>query len=133
MLKKSAMSACFWFTVLSVLYSLLFLLVNGKGYMSALVVLFFFPLSFGICLATNIMKSEKIKIETRVILHFLLFSFSFFVCFMGPNLGAISSSTFIIIAFLYVIVYFVSMLTFLIIRSKNKKKKEKYTEYKKVY
>lgn len=133
MIKKSAISACFWFTVLSVFYSLLFLLVNGKGYMSALVVLLFYPLAFGVALATNIIKSDKFKIETKVLLHFLLFSFSFFVCFMGPNLGAISPSALLIVAFVYVIIYFVSMTAFLIIRSKNKKLKEKVSEYKKVY
>ncbi len=133
MIKKSAKLACFWFTVLSVFYSLLFLLINGKGYMSALVVLLFYPLAFCICLATDIIRSDKFKIETKVFLHFLLFSLSFFVCFMGPNLGAISSSTLLIIAFVYVIVYFASMITFLIIKSKKKKASDKNKEYKKVY
>lgn len=133
MIKKSAVSACFWFTVLTVLYSLLFLSINGKGYMSAFVVLLFYPLAFSICLATNIIRSDKFKIETKVILHFLLSSFAFFGCFMGPNLGAISSSTLLIIAFTYIIIYFVAMIIFLIVKSKKKRNAEKEKEYKKVF
>lgn len=133
MIKRSAISACSWFTVLTVFYSLLFLSINGKGYMSALVVLLFYPLTFSVCLATNIMRSDKFKTETKIILHFLLLSFAFFGCFIGPNLGAISSSTLLIIAFAYVIVYFVTMVIFLIVRSKKKKIADNKKEYKKVY
>ncbi len=129
-LKKILRDACCLFTVFTLLYMiiLLILLEPESGFVpSEKTVLLFFPCS--LCMAFGNTYLSKKKIIVHAILYFV--GIYGFVCL--PHAIGLSGSTYIILAVLYILVYGISMAFYCIILSKYHKKQEKNTEYVNVY
>jgi hypothetical protein len=135
-IKKSLISACYSFTALTVLYSLLMICIydTSEGInMSAITVFNFFPLSFFISIANSCLKSKKLSGVSKLFIHFVIVTLSIILFIFIPHGGGISSGSAMLLFTAYVFIYFVAVLIYNLLRKRKKALNDKKTEYKKVY
>ena len=132
-LKKSVVWACYAFSAIIVIYSLLVILFGDGLGMEPVSVLLFYPLSFTLAFANGIVKLTALKGGTKLLLHFILVTLGLALFIFIPHGGILSSGTAFLVFTMYVVLYAVGAVIYISIAGKNKKKKEKSTEYKKVF
>ena len=131
--KKSVVWACYAFSAIIVIYSLLVILFGDGLGMEPVSVLLFYPLSFTLAFANGILKLTALKGGTKLLLHFILVTLGLALFIFIPHGGILSSGTAFLVFTMYVVLYAVGAVIYISIAGKNKKKKEKSTEYKKVF
>lgn len=133
MLKKSFVSACYIFSAIIILYSLLVIcLYDGMG-MNPVSVCLIYPFCFLVALANNILKHAKINIGFKLATHFSLVTLSLILFVYLPSDSHLSGGTIMVAFALYAILYAVGIGIYLALSSKSKRKADKKSEYKNVF
>ena len=132
-LKKTAVSSCFVYAAIIVIYSLLVLaFFDGVG-MNPVSVFWLYPFSFVASLATCIVKYTNLSKFAKNFWHFVLFTLAV-VLFIFLPYGKIFSPKVALVLFLgYCIAYLLVSVIVSISKSTKKRKSESKEEYKNVY
>lgn len=131
--KKAILMACYAFSVIILLYSLIVItFMEGMG-LEPWSVFLFFPLSFGFSLANGIVRCVSLKNGLKITSHFIIVTLSLVLFVYIPRCKTLSAGTAMIIFALYLLAYAVFATVYLLRCSKKRKAIDRNTEYKKVY
>lgn len=123
-------NACIFFTVFTALYSIIAAIVNVDDSVVRLEVsriILFFVASILFSAANGIFKLPRVHSAVKFIIHYLLTLAAFWACMMLPL--SLDTSTSIVGAVLFSILYLVIAVITTLIRSRYKKNADKDEEY----
>jgi uncharacterized membrane protein YhaH (DUF805 family) len=132
--KKLLNSACIIFTVSTALYMLAMLIMHvGDDDASLEVgrVLLIFVFSLLLAIANTLLSIERIHSTLRYILHYVITTFGFWVCFCIPN--AMTASQTLVGIVIFSIVYAIIMTVVGIFARRLKKAQAKEQKYEKQF
>ncbi len=131
-IKKILYSASAYFTIIIILYTLAVIFVNvdaGEILLEASRVMLFLFFSLLLSVANYIFALKILPTFARVLIHFVLTAFAFYLCFMAP-ISPTPSTAFVGIT-LYTILYFVLSGIIAVIKSRYKRQSESEEKYEK--
>ncbi|MBO4979472.1 MAG: hypothetical protein J6D16_03600 [Clostridia bacterium] len=130
-LKKSFIHASCAYSILSIFYLIIMMdLYRTSANPYPLTLLRFFPLCFFIALANALVTEIKTKGAWKLPVHFTILSLALILFVWLPFKDALSPSSSLILALIYIILYAIGAL---IVSRSVTKKKETTSEYRSVY
>ncbi len=135
-MKKALSLACVYFTVITLLLVLIFLIMGGStaGAMHPAAQLLIFPAAFLFAAARMIFESDKVESITKFVCHYCLIVGGIWFLLYLPNKAPDVSGSSSLIFFVFVnVVYFVTMFVKSSLRGRHKKLERDTSKYKSVY
>ena len=132
--KKILTDACVLFSLITAVYALIVWLIyvnQERVLIRADLVTLFFVFSLLVSGANAIYRSERLSGAFRLLIHFVICTVAFYVCFLLP-LSMVGSSVVVGLVF-FALVYGLVMLIIAGISARFKKNKEATEEYKAQY
>ena len=132
-IKKIALNTCVIFTAITVAYGILVSLMNPDAEQilidgTRIVLFFFFALL--VSLANALLSIKKMPSAIRVILHYLLSTFAFYLCVLFPVADTKVGAGFTVVGLsLFTVAYALGAATVCITRTSHKRNKEKKETY----
>ena len=134
MIKRILTGACVLFTVITAIYALLMALFyqnEEQTLLDAERVFLFFIFSLLFSGANAIYRLRTLSSPIRLLIHFLICTPSFYICFVMP-LG-LPTNTEVVAVGIFIFFYFVVMGILALIRSRFRKNMEEATAYRRQY
>ena len=122
LIKKTLVSACVIFTVVTALYMLILQIINISNQSAAVEagrVLLFFVFSILLSCANAILSVKKLHAALRYIAHYMISTFGFWTCFCLPN--AMDASKTLVGIVLFTLGYAIVMAIYAFVKSRIKK------------
>ncbi len=133
-IKRSLAVACYYFCILTLVYSLAMIAIYDiRANMSVFTVMLFYPFSFIIVFANEMLQASQLKGFGRAVVRYFAIMFALWLCIYLPNSRVVSMPNAVIIFAVLTLLYALGILVFTVIRSEIKRKNNKKTEYKSVY
>ena len=133
LMKKTFCSSCILFAFITVLFSLTVILFGEGMGMNPTSVFLLFPFSCFVTLANYIFKYGNFANCGKVVIHFLIYTTSIIVFIGIPHGKGFSPKSLLILFFVYLVIYIVSLAVYLGTKASKLRKSEKKSEYKNVY
>lgn len=131
--KRALLSACYVFSAIILLYSLLVICIYGGLGMNPVSVFLMFPLALVISFANNVVKHTNLSGVIKLFVHFTLVTLALVLFIYLPHGSGVSSGSAMIVFSLYVVLYAVCVGFYMAATAKKKRKDEKKSEYKNVF
>ena len=135
-LKQIFTRGCVLFTVLSVTMYSASAIFSGKlnGWIPKLdLILMLLIMSFSVCAANLLLKSEKVSSALRIPVHFIVLGIVYYMLFVIWGGFATNGATTLIALILYALIYAVCISVYYMIRGVFKKHDNKKQEYSSVF
>ena len=134
-IKKTLSRTCVYFTLITVLYSLLVLFVNISAEEIILegsrIIMFLF-FSFITSIGMTIFSLNAIPAWARYLLNYALCAFAFFLCILLPASSDGQAAGFLLVGiFFFTLIYVVCAALIALFRSRYKRLNEQEADYKK--
>ena len=132
-IKKTLAGTCKYFTVITVLYTIIVAVIHPKEdelLLGGVFIFSFFAFSFLFALANSILKIESLPSVVRRLAHFFIVAGAFLFCVLFPNLDSNLGGSFIIIGMsAFTLVYVICAAVIAIVKSSVSRKRNKNEEY----
>ena len=132
-INKTLINCARLFTVITVCYSLLVILVNAEAeeiLLEATRIVLFFIFSLMVSLANSILSVKTIQGAIRYISHFFLCAVAFYLCLLVPLIDAGAGGSFVVVGLsAFTLLYVVAFVVITVVKSSLTRKKEKKQEY----
>ncbi len=135
LIKKTLVSACVIFTVITALYMLILQIMNISDESAAVEagrVLLFFVFSLLLALANMLLSIKAIHTAVRYAAHYIIATFGFWTCLCLPNDKMDASDTLVGIV-LFTVGYAIVMAIYAFIKSRLKKAVKSEEKYEKQF
>ena len=134
--KQILTHGCVLFTVLSVTMYSASAIFSGKlnGWIPKLdLILMLLAMSFAICAANLLFKSEKVPVALRVPIHFVILGIVYYFLFIVWGGFAKNGGTTLVALILYTVIYAVCISVYFAVRGIIKKNNNKKQEYSSMF
>jgi len=139
LIKKALINSAVIFTLITILYAIIFCFVNLKDDAMATVkatqLLFFYPFSLSLSFANIVLCNNKPSKPLRVVLHYIIVITAFILFIYIHIVDTVESKNIIVVTFVLTLLYAVVMTLYLVIMNiinSSKKEDKTYTSvYKK--
>ena len=130
LVKKILTKACIYFSIITAVYTVLVMITNVDDelvLLDASRIMLFFVGAVLFSIGNMLLKLPSLNSALKVFLHYIIFLFTFYICFLMP-MNAETSSTIVGLT-LFSILYAIVMAIFLLIRSRYASRNSKQAEY----
>lgn len=133
-LKKLFTFASVYFTVVTVLLVLVYLIMGGNSAMHPIAQLLIFPAAICFAIARMIFESDKVESITKFVCHYCLMIGGIWLLLYLPNKAPDVPGSSSLIFFVFVnVIYFIVMFVKSSLRGRHKKLERDTSKYKSVY
>ena len=133
-MKKILTLACVYFTAVTVLLVLIYLIIGGNSAMHPVAQLLIFPAAFCFATAKAIFESDKVETITKFVCHYcLVIGGIWFLLYLPNKAPDVPGSSSLIFFVLVNVVYFIVMFVKSSLRGRHKKLERDTSKYKSVY
>ena len=133
-LKQMLVTASIYFMLITAAYTLITMIVNvsdDRVYLRASQMLFNFLFSLMASAGWQIFRLQKIRTSARVLAHYAILLFSFYLCFLAPT--SMRAPQIVIGVILFSFVYAIAMAIAAAFTSRFRKNQEKESQYQKQF
>ena len=130
-IKRTLTKSCVYFTLITAIYAIIVMIINVDDdlvLLDAGRVLLFFVASLLFAIGNMLSSLSKMNGALKVVLHYLVYLFTFCSCFMLPILP--DASAMIIGITLFTFIYAIALVIFLVVRSRYKTRSEIQEDYR---